>query len=343
MINYAKEWRDLVNFKAMDYSEFVSSFTESRAYYSRKVDGMLGPLIYNKDIQAFQTTTGQLIQNIPVLGEYISILKNSNQKIDNSVFVGELVCQIYNNIMPFNRTVSVVKTPNVDEHSLLIHHYIYDILYFNGHKIASYREALRLINQLFNFKTTQRIHFPTTIEGNLNDFRDMFSKTKHMQGYDGIIVRQENGRNYKVKPSLTLDMVIVGAGNTEMPAWPHNQISYLIVALMDKYGKYRLSSKVGTGFKAPVREYFFNYVNANRVSDIVKGEFMVKPLKVIEVECLSYDPKPMLAFEYENGKYKPIGYKMSVTLRNSRMSKIRDDKTPSFDDCGIKQIPEIKI
>lgn len=343
MTNYTAEWRDLVKFKEIKYDEFVTTFESTKAIFSRKVDGMLGAFIYNNELQAFQTTTGQLLQNIPVIGEYTSIIKNSNQNINNSVFMGELVCQVNNIIMPFNKTVSVVKTPNVDEHDLLIHHYIYDVLYYNGHKIKSYKEALRLLSQLFDVRKTQRIHFPTTIEGDLNDFRHMFTVTKTMQGYDGVVVRQELGKNYKVKPSISFDMVVIGAGNTEMNAWPKGQISYLIVALMDKFGNYRMSSRVGTGFSEKEREYFFKFANANRVSDIVKGQFMIKPLKVIEVTFLGYDVKQLQAFKFEDEKYRSMGYRNSVTLRHARMTKIRDDKSPTYDNVKVEQVPEIKI
>ena len=85
MINYAKEWKNIVNFKEMTYDEFVTIFQNKKGYFSRKVDGMLAPFIYNDDIKAFQTTTGQLIENVPVIGEYTSILKKSGQNINNSI------------------------------------------------------------------------------------------------------------------------------------------------------------------------------------------------------------------------------------------------------------------
>ena len=341
MSNYTTEWRDLIKLKDLKYDEFITKFNAKKAIFSRKVDGMLGAFVFSDKFTGFQTSKGT-VENIPVIGEYTSIMKNSGQELKNSVFMGELVCQVNNLIMPFNRTVSVVKTPNLNDHSLLIHHYIYDILYYRGTKITNYKEALRLIGQLIDFRKTERIHFATTIEGDLNDFRHMFTVTKTMQGYDGIVVRQDDGKNYKVKPSVTFDMVVIGAGNTELPSWPKDQISYLMVALMDKFGNYRMSSKVGVGCKDIEREDFFKFANANRVSDIIKGQFMVKPLKVIEVEFLGYDVKPMQSFKYEKGKYIPQGYKMSVSLRHPRMTRIRDDKSPTYNDVRIEQVPEIK-
>lgn len=339
-MNYSLDWKSYVNFKELKFDEFITiSDIISSGFCSQKVDGILGALVYKRGQSTyFQTTGNQFITNIPVISEYERYL-NSLKNIDSIVIIGDLVAKKGKTIFPFNQTVSIVKTPNKGNNKNLICHYLYDIFYINEVK-TNYKQAIDFISKI-NFNSFNFIFAPIHLPWNEKNFRKLYVTTVDRQGFDGIVVRQFSGRNYKIKPFKTFDLVVIGAGNTAMPAWKNKQISYLITAFIDKKGYYRQTSKLGTGFDYRIRADFYDMINKEKIQER-DGEFLVKPRIVVEAEFLDYDIKEMLCYKFDGNQYIFEGKKDSVTLRNPRFIRIRHDKTPNNIDVRLSQIPEME-
>ena len=127
MINYANDWKRYVSFKEMKYDDFISLIAQriTDAECLQKVDGALGALIYERGSRCtFQTTGNQYIENLPVLEEYKKILDNI-KGINQIVLMGEMVAMKGKDILPFNQSISVIKTPTKGNNANLIHHYLY--------------------------------------------------------------------------------------------------------------------------------------------------------------------------------------------------------------------------
>lgn len=174
------------------------------------------------------------------------------------------------------------------------------------------------------------------------NFSKMYNNTIIKPGFDGVVIRQYHGKNYKIKPFQTFDLVLIGAGHEHMPAWKKNQISYLIVAFIDKDGLFRLTSKVGTGFDFKTRSMFYDYIMSNKILE-KNGDFFVKPEKIVEVEFLRYDIRDMPCYKFDGKSYTLIGKKASGTMINPRFLRIREDKKINEFDVRISQIPEFDI
>lgn len=336
MVNYAKEWKQKINLQQISYNDFVS-FDIENTIFSAKVDGMLGAFVYHQgDRSFFQTTTNKQIFDLPVIDEYEIMLNKINVK--SAVIIGELVAQAKGAIFPFNETQSIVKTSYKLENKDLVHHYPVDIISVDNQKY-SYNQALSFLFKHIGTVGLPHIHLPETRKGDLDTFRRMFSVYEHKSGYDGIVARDVKGKNYKIKFTSTVDVAIIGAGHKEMPAWKKNQISYLLTAFMDKDGIFRTSSKIGTGFKTPIRKMFYDYIMKNKLYE-KNGEIFVQPQKVVELKFFRFMITNTPAYRFTGKKYVIVGKRKSITFSHPSLVRIRSDKVVDKQDVRLEQIPE---
>lgn len=337
MKNYALEWKKYVNFKELSYDNFISqNINISNAFYLEKIDSMLGMLIYEKGkLPYFQTTTGAIISDLPCLDEYYKIL-NKEKDINFLVLAGEISVIKNGKLLEWGPSQSIIKTSYIEDNKNLIHHYVYDIFLENNKKIP-YNEVVNKLHKIFNFNKTDYIHFPEYDYGGIKDFSNLYKKVINIKtGIEGIVIRT-NFKNYKIKPYLSFDVVIIGAGNENMISWSKKQISYLIVAFLDEHKNFITTSHIGTGFTYKERELFYSYINENKVM-LKNGEVFCKPKIVIEVYCKKNLPNTFMSYKYENQLYVEIGKRKSISLIDPRFIRIRIDKNINDYDVRITQI-----
>lgn len=339
MRNYALEWKKNVNFKQFSYDDFVSKFFNiTNTFYLEKVDGILGILIYREGKKPFfQLSGGGLISDLPVLYEYEIHLKRL--KIKEAILAGELVGQKFNTVLPFNQTQSIVRTAYRKlEYRDLVHHYPVDVYSLNG-KGFNFKQAISFMSKNFGRIGLPRIHIPKFAYGNIDTFRKLYTVIRDKPGFDGVVVRDIKGRNYKVKFTGTVDLAVIGAGHIDMKAWKKNQVSYLLTSFIDSDGLFRMSSKVGTGFTLKERAALFNYI---KDSTLYKkdGEFFVKPKLVVEVKFFRDRITSTSTYKFTKGRYDLVGNKKSVTLSHPGFERIRSDKKPDRYSCRLEQIPD---
>lgn len=348
MENYSSNWKTEVNFKQIDYNDFISEFKESLFYFSKKVDGRLGCLVFNRKTNEcfFLSTNNIKIENIPVLEEYKNILSKENY-IESCVIVGELSAVKNNKILNFSETESILKTHKYSKNRDLIHHFVYDIYFLNDKKI-SFLNSLKLLKIIFSDeKSLSQIHILDQFKGDYKILQKMWTKYVNKEpGIEGIVARFQSGKAFKIKPSLSFDLAVIGVGNKKMKAWGKNQISYLITAFLDKSGNFRRSSNVGTGFSNRERDYFFQYAEKNKILELENGEILIKPKQIIEATFQNFNIKemPYIIFKEKNNSFEisPIK-KYSVTMRFPSFLRIRTDKKIDLLDIGLRQIPEFPI
>jgi len=341
MRNYALEWKKRINLKQLAYDDFVSKFFNiPNTFFLEKVDGLLGILIYREGKKPFfQLSGGSLISDLPVLYEYEIHFKRL--KIKEAILAGELVAQKFNTVLPFNQTQSIVRTAYRKlEYRDLVHHYPVDVYSLNG-KEFNFKQAINFVSKNFGRIGLPRVHIPRIVYGNIDSFRKLYTEVEDKPGFDGVIARDIRGRNYKVKFTGTVDLVIIGAGHTDMKAWKKNQVSYLLTSFIDSEGLFRTSSKVGTGFTLKERMALFNYI---KDSTIYKkdGEFFVKPKLVVEVKFFRRRMTSTTTYKFAKGRYDLVGNKKSVTLSHPGFERIRTDKKPDRYSCRLEQIPDWK-
>lgn len=337
MQNYAIIWKKKVNFKQVPYDNFISEYIKiSNAYFLEKIDGFLSPFIYKPGNSFFQSTTGKEIRELPVINEYEAILKKTG--IKDAILIGELVAQ-KRIILPFNITQSVVKKHYVESNKPLIHHYVYDVLELDG-RTVNFSQAISFIHQTFK-PETEHVHIPETQHGDLRVFRKMYSEVIKRSGIEGLVVRPPDGRAIKVKEVESFDIVVIGAGNINMPAWPKDEISYLICAFIDKDGIFRTTSKIGSGYTTKQRRTLFDFVQKNKLYE-ENGNLYIPPQLVVEVKAFRTQITNTIAYRYSNGKYIEVGKKTSPMLSQPSFLRIRTDKKANKFDVRPEQHPEFR-
>lgn len=342
-MNYANEWKKQINFQLIKYDDFVAKYHKlTNTYFLQKIDGQLGALVFERGREPFfQSTTGAIIRDLPVIEEYKEMVEGD---ISISVLIGELVGMKGNKILPFNQTESIVKRNYIEVNKSLIHHYLYDVLYFENDKIKSFPEAYKIIQKYWSYiRNSTYIHIPTIIYGGLGELRSLYNIAIKQPGMEGIVARLRDGRNYKIKKVESFDLCLIGAGNKSMPAWKKEQISYLKVAFIDKNGHFRLSSRVGTGFTEKERSYFYDYIMEKKIQELDNGDILVPPEKVIEVNWADYLIKPMPVYEFTGSEYIDRGTKDSATMRFPSFSRERTDKKVNDFDVRLQQVPDFPL
>jgi len=337
MQNFATKWKKDIKLRQIPYHDFVT-IPDDHGIYIPKVDGMLAPLIYGKGKTFFQTTTAKQIVDIPAINEYVSLFEKLG--ITEAKIAGELVAQRGGTILPFNVSQSVVKTSRIPANKDLIYHYPFDIISLN-HKNYNFTNALRFFDKNIGKIGLPHIRWIGYESGGLKVFRKLYEKILETQGFDGVVVRNYNGRNYKVKFVESADLVVIGAGHENMKAWQKGEVSYLLTAFIDKNGLFRSSSKIGTGFKRTQRTNFFNFVKDNYLYK-EDGEYFLKPQLVVETKYFRYRITNTPTYKFQNGIYKQVGNNRSITFSNPSYERLRKDKKATKYDTRLEQIPEWK-
>ena len=333
MINYSEQWKKNINLHQISYDDFVSIFFTS-GIFMEKLDGMLGTLVYSKGNQTFfQTTTAKQIIDIPVIQEYEKIFESLN--ITEVKIPGELVGIKDGNILPFNDTQSIVKRFREEQNKDLIYHFPVDVISLNKSNL-DFKQSLSFIRK--NLRKHKHISLPKIVIGGMEDFRKLFLETRK-PGFDGVIARGINGRNFKIKYVNTVDLVIIGAGNLIMPSWSRKQISYLLTAFIDKNGYFRSSSKVGTGFSMSDRSDFYNYIIKNKIYEL-NNEIFVKPTKMIEVKYFRSRITNTSSYVFTGKQYIDSGSKKSITFSHPAFMRRREDKEVGKSNARLEQIPD---
>lgn len=335
-VNWAAIWKNQLRLKELSYEHFVTKYhSVNGAYFLEKMDGQLGAMIFRNEDAKLVSINNIEITNVPVLDEYRSVLLRNN--IKSAIIMGEVVAVKGGQILPFNKTESIVKTFYKPQNGPLVHHYAFDVMMINNKKVKSFPTAISLIDRFFKGRTG-RIHVPIWTKGGIKEFRDLWMNVERKEGIEGIVVRMPDGRAFKVKPHYTADLAVIGMGSTAMPAWKKGWISYLKTAWVDRDGALLLSSNVGSGYTHAQREFLFKQVQKIKVQDL-GTEFLVRPERVIEVRYDRAHLKQMPAYEYRNGVYRQIGARSSATLVIPRFLRFRDDKSVDSVDCRPEQIP----
>ena len=168
---------------------------------------------------------------------------------------------------------------------------------------------------------------------------------------EGMVVRAEDGRIFKVKPGFSLDAVIVGFTTR---AEATNQIRSLLLALMRPDGTFQLVSGVGNvGSEATRRELLskltpiecpsaFRHTSGD--GSLVRW---VKPTVVVEVTCTDAqgedaagDPISRWALQHGSSGWSPIAPMPGGSLLHPSLVRVRTDKSVNDVDVRVAQLSE---
>ena len=187
-------------------------------------------------------------------------------------------------------------------------------------------------------------------------YREWVAPNVSTQRYEGIVARSDRGLTYKIKPTITVDLVVVAYGErlVSLPgAGELRQVRELEVAVVRDDGTFQLVGAVGSGMSEEERTRWHDRLSAiearssfrlaNREGTLCR---FVRPEIVVEVrvsDFLSTDAwdapirRMALAFDREAG-YAPLSELRTAVLIHPALLRERTDKKADATDAGVTQI-----
>jgi ATP-dependent DNA ligase len=310
---------------------------ESKSYFtSKKYDGYMAILTIRKNEITLHTKNNKPLQ-VPAIIE-------AAKKISEEVtLIGEL-CVFKDDKSLSHREVSAALA-EPEKHDLRFG--VFDLFT----KQEKQPEVIDKINQIKKLATSKEIF---AIEQIQSDSRStIIDFYKQIEGKEeGLVVRTVDGLFYKVKPTVNIDLVILGyalnSGNDEV-------LRELLLGVVDENNNFQIVSKCGNGFSERDRVDLLKKLKPlavessfTEVSGAKTAFVMVEPSLIIELSCLDFITetskgtikKPTLSFDKKTG-YALTERKYTISCISPVFQRIRDDKKVDFTQVGGQEFEDL--
>lgn len=339
IVKKIKSWKKDQAIISLNLEEMLNVAKDHEAISEQKIDGQSGLMDFNGEIGKFGTLGGVIYYDLPVLDEIVKILKEKG--FHKAQIVGEMAGYVDGKIIPFNETESIIKNPQSDKTK--VHWFPYQILSiddaeFDTKSFEDYKKTWPQLKKMFS--ESKYVH---PVKDESGDGPKIIKETWNQyvlkEKNEGIVVRLDNNKVYKVKPTYSYDLVIVAVGDKKGKNWPKKQIGMTLMAFMDKNKIFRTAGHIGTGWSRKEGQELYSWAQKNKVGED-DTYIWVKPEKIVEVEWERTTIKEMPSYEYSHGGYKSVGKKMSGTIVKPRFIRYRTDKSVTPSDLRLTQIPD---
>jgi hypothetical protein len=329
IVNYKK--RIASRFQPLEGEVAQRDVTESDEYiYSEKIDGHLGFANVKDGVVTFYNRSGTLL-DLPSLSA--AFPKNTD-----GIWAGELYLQK-------ERSRSFLIASAIANAKDDVCFAVFDA----AHELdKSMFERIAIVEKMIT--STGRIHAVKWMRTKAK--ADIFDFYKEVvdAGKEGIIVHADQGSSYKLKPTVELDLTVIGYSMKE----DGSGIRSVLVGVKDDEDRWMVVASVGGGFTVELRsEWQAKLEPLACEGDIVlvaknkMAYVYVKPQIVIQLKCLEainedssgLISKEVFVYDDANG-YQTRGKTYGVSLVSPVFLGERTDKTPGLEDTGIKQFTD---
>jgi hypothetical protein len=325
IINYKK--RVVSRFIPFEGSAVVSDLPESDEYvYSEKIDGHIA-YIQVKDSKVTMYNRSANILELPL------ITAKFPTELDG-IWAGELYLA-----QPRSRNFQVASaiTNNREE----LRFAVFDAVHLLDRPILERIQVVREMIPVSEYFHPVTWHVTPSRKELLKEYNAAIEN-----GKEGLVVHSSLGLTYKLKPSVELDVTVLGYSMKE----DGTGIRSLLVGLYDQDG-WVVVATVGGGFNDASRAEWLSMLQALECeADFVMvasnrlAYKWVNPEIVIQIKCieiLTEDSNGQIRKEklaYQDGNYHYIHKSNACSLVSPILVGIRTDKVPNADDTGIQQV-----
>jgi hypothetical protein len=338
-------------YRALTKEDIKGSISSGKYFVSPKVDGELWFLIIEDGEVWLGSPQGKVISgNIPLLKEAAPLSKKA---FGRTVLAGELFASGKSGrprVGDLANALGGEEKAKVDRLGFMA----FDLLEGGDKKcqgpLENYGEVISTIKSLLNGgKRAQSVRTDTV--GSSNEVENLFDELVESGKAEGLVIRDQTGRIYKVKPSVTLDMAVLGYTERTGDA---TQVRSILVGLMRLDGQYQVVSACGNlkgnkerkslmkKLKPLCVDSSFRYASGSgEIYHFVKPEIIAE-IKVTDVqtESSSGDPIKSMVINFINNSWVPIRPLPSASLLHPVLERIRTDKEANKVDIRFSQLLE---
>ena len=318
-------------------------------FVSRKIDGELWLAELHQGKACLFARGGRLIEKGPVLDALKSVARDCQQPL---VIAGELHVPATGEA---RERVGDVAAALADGKQQSLAFAAFDVVELDGSAPpADYHQRLEILQRLVDSDAMHPISVVATEE-----LQEPGELRSHVQNWvesgkaEGLVVRSSVGEIYKIKPSFSLDAVVVGF--TTRASEP-DQVRSVLLGLQRTEGSIQLLGACGNlPGEAMRRELLADLLPLECPSSFRHSSSdgnlyrFVNPAVVLELNCTdlqnedsSGDPIRRWALRHEaQGGWKPIVDAIAVSMIHPVVVRRRTDKQASALDVRVSQLQEV--
>jgi len=321
-------------------------------FLSPKLDGELWFLLKKGEHIALAAYNGRVLVDVaPLKGVKEHFLKSEFAKLHDFVVAGELVATMGNE-RPRSFHVGTSLNDPQGEKSLSFH--AFDLVSENGEDRLGVPYETRhewLDKHLGSLPETSKIRVVLTERGDPKLVAQRYREWVLGNRFEGVVVRSQRGLTFKIKPTMTIDVVVVAFG--ERITGDVRQVRELQVGLFRDDGSIQLVGSIGNGLSEDDRARWHTKLAAiesksvfrlaNREGTLCR---FVKPQIVVEMrvsDLLVSDawdaPLRRMALSYDAEKgYAAVAELRTAVPLHPVLLRERTDKKADAIDVGMNQI-----
>jgi len=319
---------------------------EGNLMISTKIDGQLFFLIKKDKEVAFCSPGGRVLQGGPLFEEAKKLLRKSG----NIIIAGELFALPPKGGRPRVHFVSTALANEALAPTLGFK--AFDLLSEKelDYQSKPYPERFQRLETLLG--TGKRVSPVLTIKGTKKDLLPLYQKYVDSGQFEGLVIRSENGFVLKLKPEISIDVVVLGYGEKVEEGQP--RLKELVVGVLREKNQYHILGFVGGGFSQEARLEWHSrlskiqtesgFLLPNREGALCR---FVRPEIVIEVRLTDFllsdgkdIPIHQMVLEYggKNPSFSPLQPLPLASMLFPRFIQERKDKTPDLGSIGTDQV-----
>ena len=338
-------------YRALVKEDIKDAITAGKYFVSPKVDGELWFLIVEGKDVWLASPQGKVISgDIPILKEAAAL---SNKTGHRTVIAGELFAAGKKGrprVGDFASAIGGGKNANVDRLGFMG----FDLLE-GGDKnnqvpLENYADVIATIQGLLEGgKRLQSIR--TDVVGSANEIETLFVELVESGKAEGLVARDQGGRIFKIKPSFTIDMVVLGY--TERTG-DVDQVRSILLGLMRPDGQYQIVSACGNLKSDKERKSLMKRLKPLCVESSFRyasgsGEIyrFVKPEVIIEIKATDIQTEnsvgdciKSMVINFTDNFWIPIRPLPSASLLHPALERVRTDKEVNKVDIRFSQLLE---
>ena len=319
-------------------------------FVSTKIDGELWFLIQDDNDIALSNSKGKIIfGDFPVLNEAKASLKKTSGLV---IIVGELYVdnkEKRTRASDLNNSMGGGAKADIDA----IRFVAFDLLCADGKTFAmeEYMEKSEYLNSLFeNNKILTAIE--TNVMSTAKEVSTYYQQCVNDQTHEGVVVRSSGGRIYKIKPSFSVDAVIIGYTERSEDA---EQVRSIALALMNEDRAYQFIGSCGNlgsdkDRKALMKNLKGDQVDSSwRVTSNSGAMYrFVKPKLVVEIKATDIQSEDSagnsiekMSLSYVDSGWSAAGKSYTASLLHPVLVRIREDKEVNESDIRLTQMNDL--